>query len=354
MMACLLAAGPATAGEDLTPAETEALTAPLSRDDPRAQLDPAWDNLPDAPLPPPGGRARGKRALRALIQDPITGELREEKLERHGKIRLKRFGPGTRVVDGLEAQTWDADSAFEPNIILGSDGRVRITNTSENPYRKVVKLSVHFRTDPKDRRYGCTGSLVANKYVLTAGHCVYDRDKGGYIDSAEVVPGLNGTYKPYGSAYMTKPRASSGWINERDNNYDYALITLDRKIGDTVGWFQMASLNEDMLKASVVRTAGYPGDKGSGTLLATQMWYDDNLGVASVSSTLLKYDMDTYDGQSGSPVYVFIYRNYYSYPTAVAVHSGTCGWYVVGKKNCGARLNSERLKLLASWIASGT
>jgi hypothetical protein len=41
MIGCMLAqGGPAAAGKDLMPEETEALTAPLPPDDPRAQLDP--------------------------------------------------------------------------------------------------------------------------------------------------------------------------------------------------------------------------------------------------------------------------------------------------------------------------
>jgi V8-like Glu-specific endopeptidase len=348
MLGWLLAQGsPATAGKDLAPEETEALTAPLARDDPRAQLDPAWENLPEAPVPAPGRRARGKRALRAMIQDPVTGEMREEQLERRTTVRLRRLAPGARVVQGLEGPTTDVHSAFEPNVILGSDGRVQITDTTGNPYRKIVKLRVRFPDSSTDY-YGCTGALVAGKYVLTAGHCVHNRSRGGYINYAEVVPGLDGTYKPYGSAYWVNARASSGWTSDSDDDYDYGLITLDRKIGDVVGWFQMASLNEDLLKASIVRTAGYPGDMGG-----KEMWYDDNSGVASVSKTMVKYDMDTYDGQSGSPVYTYVYTNYYSYPTAFAVHHGSCSWYLVGTKNCGARLNSDRLKLLASWIATG-
>jgi V8-like Glu-specific endopeptidase len=349
MVGCMLAqGGPATAGKDLTPEETEALTAPLPPDDPRAQLDPAWADLPEAPVPPPGKRARGKRALRALVQDPVTGEMHEERIEPRNEIRLERLAPGALGVRQIGGETADGESAFEPNVILGSDGRVRITNTTDNPYRKIVKLRIRF-PNSSTAYYGCSGALVAGKYVLTAGHCAYNSGRGGYIDYAEVVPGLDGTYKPYGSAYMVNRRASSGWISDGDDDYDYALITLDRKIGDVVGWFQMASLNEDLLNASIVRLAGYPGDKGG-----SQMWYDDSGGVSSVSKTMLKYTMDTYDGQSGSPVYTYIYQNYYSYPTAVAVHRGSCWSLFSGTKNCGPRLNSDRLKLLVSWISTGT
>ncbi|KKM77923.1 hypothetical protein LCGC14_1365200, partial [marine sediment metagenome] len=46
---------------------------------------------------------------------------------------------------------------------------------------------------------------------LTAGHNVYLHDNGGWASSVEVVPGMNGTYEPFGSAMVTDMRSYTGF-----------------------------------------------------------------------------------------------------------------------------------------------
>ena len=41
---------------------------------------------------------------------------------------------------------------------------------------------------------------------------------------------------PWGVAKMTFETTYTGWINNSDLNWDFSFITLDRRIGDHIGW----------------------------------------------------------------------------------------------------------------------
>src|SRR6185436_18315263 len=111
----------------------------------------------------------------------------------------------------------------------------------------------------------CSGAMIGNKYTLTAGHCVFSHDEGGWARSIEVIPGLDGTYKPYGSAFAVRLRSYQGWTQSQDSNYDFGLITLNNTIGNSTGWFGYASYGTvDGLTGNL---GGYPGDRDSGLRL---------------------------------------------------------------------------------------
>lgn len=114
-----------------------------------------------------------------------------------------------------------------------------IFNTTAFPYRAMARLIVRFPSNSVPRI--CTGTLIAAKYVLTSGYCVHDKFGGGWARSIEVIPGSNGSYKPFGSAYAANLRSYKAWTDYNDANYDIALITLDRSIGDSTGWFGYSS-----------------------------------------------------------------------------------------------------------------
>ncbi len=194
--------------------------------------------------------------------------------------------------------------------VFGRDDRKRVFNTRPYPWRTLCKLEI---TAANGRRYGCSGALIGPRTVLTNGHCVYMHDNGGWVRRIRVIPGKNGGSNPYEYADSSFFHSVKGWTNHRSSNYDYAVIVLpsNKKLGNRVGWMGLANLSWAHLMGLRVNNSGYPGDKPYGT----QWWNANN--VLAVTSRRVYYRLDTFGGQSGSPVWR--YRNGQRH--IVAVHN---------------------------------
>jgi V8-like Glu-specific endopeptidase len=202
----------------------------------------------------------------------------------------------------------EADEQFER--VFGSDDRKRVYGTRNYPWRTICKLEI---TAANGRRFGCSGAFIGPRTILTNGHCVFLHDHGGWARKIRVIPGMNGSAQPYGYAESSFYHSVKGWTQSRSSNYDYAVIVLpsNKKLGNTVGWMGLANLSWTSLMGLRVNNSGYPGDKPYGT----QWWNANN--VLAVTSRRVYYRLDTYNGQSGSPVWR--YRNNKRH--IVAVHN---------------------------------
>ena len=187
--------------------------------------------------------------------------------------------------------------------VIGADDRARISPTTSYPWRTVVKL---FMTFSDGATGGCSGAIIGcddghGYHVLTAGHCVYSHDHGGWATSVKVVPGLDDDYMPYNYAWATYLRTYSGWVDSGMSQHDWGVITLDRNVGDFTGWMgRMTADDSDPVYTGILNTAGYPGDKCSGLC----MYFDGDSGHSADEYNHWYY-VDTYSGQSGSPVWVY-------------------------------------------------
>ena len=89
----------------------------------------------------------------------------------------------------------------------------------------------------------CSGTLVTRTLVLTAGHCVFDRDAGKYYDRIYFVPG--GTYNAAaGAVKMNAPygvwKGYAWWTTGNyqstgDSSLDWGLLELQPDDGSTAG-----------------------------------------------------------------------------------------------------------------------
>ncbi|OTN89051.1 hypothetical protein A5819_001543 [Enterococcus sp. 7E2_DIV0204] len=124
------------------------------------------------------------------------------------------------------------ESEVSTESTIGSDDRKIVFDTTINPYKKVVFLVMTF---PNGVSYIGSGDLVSSDTVLTAGHCIYSKEDGGFATTVAVYPGYNGNYAPYGVGYAKKLMTVSGWSDKKSSEHDIGAIKLDRNLGDSVG-----------------------------------------------------------------------------------------------------------------------
>lgn len=237
-----------------------------------------------------------------------------------------------------EDEQADISSRYENFTIIGSDDRTQVTATTSFPFRAIVKLTVKYPNSSKT--FGCSGFLVSEDTVATAGHCVHDAGKGGWASEITAYPGRNGSSLPYGSYNWEKIYTVNGWKENQNSEYDYGAIKLRGNPGDTTGWFGYRTTNVESPSGLTVNVRGYPCDQPTGT-----MWTDTGQ-ILSVTDRQLGYNADTFGCQSGSPVY----RNYSdSGQSAIAIHAyGASGSPATNK---GTRITSGIFQNIQTWIA---
>ena len=230
----------------------------------------------------------------------------------------------------------------EPETVCGTDTRTRQTATTSIPWRMNCQLVI---TLPNGQQGTGTGWMIGRGTVMTAGHCVNTGGTPGgtagqYMKRIDVIPGRNGTgtnSRPYGTHTSTSFRSVNGWVRPSSGvdkrEYDYGAVILSTRIGDSTGSYGFTALSDASLNNLTVNTAGYPGDKPTGT-----QWYTFGT-ISSTTARRLFYNFDTAGGQSGSAVY----RLQFGQRHGVGVHAyGGC-------PNGATRITSGVFNNMVSW-----
>jgi V8-like Glu-specific endopeptidase len=118
-----------------------------------------------------------------------------------------------------------------------------------------------------------TGWFVGPKTLITAGHCVYDRNQmGGWAKEIEVSPGQDDGHTPFGTVTAKRFSTLDTWFNGQDPDFDIGAIHLDQPLGEDVGWFAVGSVPASEVSGYGVNVSGYPADRGAGR----QQWFHIN------------------------------------------------------------------------------
>lgn len=179
--------------------------------------------------------------------------------------------------------------------------RWHVTNSASNPWRRNGRLSM-----------GCTGALIGNRVIVTAAHCLYDRETDTYASwPLYFSAGQDGATKPYGDSRVYMRYVPSGYRTCNSVSscraHDWALLVLYDWSELNVGYFGFST----SIGGSTLNLAGYPQSKNR------ELWYD-NCPLHADMGKWIKHRCDTEPGNSGSGIYKIVGGSRY----VVAVHGG--------------------------------
>lgn len=165
----------------------------------------------------------------------------------------------------------------------------------------------------------CTATLIANQYILTAGHCFFSTDgpqvkfRGG--DFVFYHSFHEGKYRD--SAYVTEIWRDPQFLNAGSDLYDWAVAKLAKPLGRSIGYLgTMSDTQKAQFNDSEISLIGYGTEFKKGQ---TQTKHVNCKIFKNYSlSNAFFHDCDTSGGDSGAPVLKLVDGKYY----VIGVHTG--------------------------------
>jgi glutamyl endopeptidase len=233
-----------------------------------------------------------------------------------------------RIIGGPNS---DNQTSIQEAIIMADD-RVKIEDTTVFPFRWLCRLEI---TSATGARWLGTGWFISPSVIVTAGHCVFIHNHGGWVKQIVVHVAQNGTYSSK-SLVSDQFATTRGWAEGRGTVNDYGAIFV--QAGDQ-GFFGYGVFGDSILANALANVSGYPQDKPPGTL------WGHVKGLLPPQALSLKYDIDTFGGMSGAPVVLWDGRDY----VAVGIHN-----YGDLESNTATRITAEVFHNFERWKRIGS
>lgn len=181
--------------------------------------------------------------------------------------------------------------------IIDGDDRYRILASLLGSTFPYCSYGVVRCTWPDGTRTFGTGWLFDPNDVATAAHVVYDNERGGYPSSITFCPGVNKSGSISGTSYSsTIAVLPATYQTERDETKDYAFLSLNSNIGNTLGYLGWTT---SVSAGNTMALTGYPEEH------MYELW--EGVGqIQSTSGSFLRYTADSSGGVSGAAVYLTI------------------------------------------------
>lgn len=221
---------------------------------------------------------------------------------------LRLFRPAVRRLSRTILRVTELDDRVLPSTTV-------VWNTGVFPYSTAVKLYMTWdvnhngRVDGPDRTYVGSGTMIGRYKVLTAAHCLCDTDPNtpvsGFANWVQVIPGMRGTYRPFGSAWASRIFVPLSWTRGAWTS-DIGVIVLNTPLGNRTGWLTYNALSSTYLRAGLtVNMTHYPAD--AAWRFDGRYAYYSYGPITSADSQTFSYSASTIftvGGSSGGGVYV--------------------------------------------------
>lgn len=275
--------------------------------------------------------------------DATTGETTEVNLEElKEKINLlnaisnEEFN-GTKGYDPYSKLYLENNDQINPHVMVDSFF-TRVDNISKFPHRVTCRLIID-----GGMSYG-SGFLVGPNVMLTAAHCVYNKEKDNEPRQFRVYPGYDdGAYNGYSCEWQAIYR-SNIWLETHDREYDWALVELKEDLGNKIGWDGTISFSSNSsLENLSVKMIGYPKDFD----LGKRQYYSEGK-INDVFSKHFITSTGNKGGMSGGPITVSDSNNQHD-NKAVGIISANITHFPFDQ-TYGVRLNDYLIDLIRDYI----
>lgn len=248
---------------------------------------------------------------------------------------------------------WRGHFGRRESLLASADRRVEISD----PATKANRIHGYIEMRFKDGTYMGSGTLVGNRYVVTAGHNLKD-EKGEMALEARFYPGRAGPKKIEFTGSDGSKKLSSisteytvhPYYTGSNREYDIGVVKLPDTVGTAIGYAGYGAADSaSALIQSHVAVTGYPGEK-------KMHMFSMQGPVVSADERRLSYDIDTSPGQSGSGVHVIDSVGGKDIPRVLAVHTHGVSSACLGRKNpynSGTYIYGDVLDYVESLVQKG-
>jgi Ca2+-binding RTX toxin-like protein/V8-like Glu-specific endopeptidase len=262
--------------------------------------------------------------------------------------------------------------------VFGTDDRVAITgetNLTSYPRRTVGFVTARYG----DQWFGSSGVMIGPYHFLTAAHGIFNSGRGGFADEIAVYMGVDGQNKYYGKARVTQFHTVNGYTGDNDgdgiiadqdpdeneHDYDWAVLTLDRSIGDFTGWmgwkyygdlnsYNGLSVNSTGYPRQTINSDGtirenWPGSFANTTEFSAQMYNSSGL-LDSATDRQIRHRIDISGGNSGGPIWI----DDGGIPRVIGVTTAVMSENGTPVRNEALRLQKYITDFIETWKANDT
>ncbi len=254
------------------------------------------------------GVKAGGRALPGLLKGtPVkigAREIDEQKLA----TQLTSFIPDhlgfnlspLDIQKGIKTIQAALDDRRVPTTIFGADNRRTFRDTTY-PWSTVGLVETNRGTG--------SGVMIGPRHLLTVSHVIdWTAPAGFAADWVRFTPSYFDGTAPFGVAYGEHiywyvKEDGDGFISGNEGNFDYVVVVLDSRMGETTGWMGARGYDDAWDSLAAWSHMGYPGDLNGGQRPTWQGSFKVD-GTDDAGQSML-HKADVFPGQSGGPVFGF-------------------------------------------------